>query len=255
MSLNNVLVAERAPFEKTGEKEYFPDKPCTEIVYPDSDGAPMGETETHVIATFDLYNALRHFFRNTPDVYIAADMFLYYQEGNPRATRAPDVMLIKGVKKHKRRSFKVWEEHATPCVIFEITSKETMIEDTITKSMLYASLGVREYFLFDPLKEYLETGLTGFALQDGIYLPLEPDNEGFLFSKELSIFLVVDEERLRLVDPRNHRLIPDLDEAILRADQEAQRADQEAQRAEQERRRAEAAEIELARLQTLLQNK
>jgi Uma2 family endonuclease len=255
MPLSNVLVPKHTQIESS-EKDY------SEVVYPDSDGAPMGETEFHVIATLHLYDALRHFFQNTPDIYVAADMFLYYQEGNPRANKAPDVMVIKGVKKRKRRTFKVWEEGAVPCVIFEITSKATMIEDTISKSILYASLGVCEYFLFDPLKEYLDTGLTGFSLEEGEYIPLKPDKEGFLFSTELEAFLAVEDDMLRIIDPETHKPVPALNEAIAkaeqeaqRAEQEAQRAEQEAQRAEQERRRAETAEAELARLRTLLNTK
>ncbi len=57
-------------------------------------------------------------------------MFLYYKEGNPRANKAPDVMVIKGVEKHKRRTFKIWQEQAAPCVIFEISSRSAI-------SMLY----------------------------------------------------------------------------------------------------------------------
>src|SRR5690348_1039368 len=88
-------------------------------LYPDSDGEPMGETEIHVIAIFDLYHALRRHFRRLQDVHVAADMFLYYEQGNPRACKAPDVMVSKGVRgKHPRRSFRVWEENAVPAVAF-----------------------------------------------------------------------------------------------------------------------------------------
>ncbi len=261
MPLDNVFIAEQVQLDKTKES-YVTEEHESTVVYPDSNGAPMGETEFHVIATLDLYNALRYFFRDTPDIYVAADMFLYYKEGHPEANKAPDVMVIKGVPKHKRRTFKVWEEHATPCVIFEITSKKTMLEDTIQKCPLYASLGVREYFLFDPLQDYLETGLTGFRLEEGEYIPIQPESDGLLFSQELGVFLAVENDRVRIIDPHTRQPVPDLEEAILRAEQEAQRAEQEAQRAEQEaqraeqeRIRAEQAEAELARLRALMNQK
>ena len=225
-----------------------------EIVYPDTDGQPMGETEFHVVATLHLYDALRHFFRNTPDVYVIADMFLYYEEGNPRANKAPDVMVVKGVEKRKRRTFKTWEEHAAPCVIFEVTSKSTMVEDMISKSMLYASLGVREYFLFDPLQEYLDNSLMGFRLEGNEYVAMQPDEDGLLFSQELGVALTVQEHLVRILDPHTHQPVPALDEAVAKAEQEAQRAEQEAQRAEQERRRAEVAEVEIARLRAMLKD-
>lgn len=253
MPQSNVLIAEPVPFERINLSYRKEPEPVVE--YPDSDGAPMGETEFHVVATLDLYNALRHFFRHHPMVYVIADMFLYYKKGHPEANKAPDVMVIKGVPKRKRRTFKVWEEQAVPCVIFEITSKKTMREDTIHKKKLYASLGVREYFLFDPLQEYLEPGFIGLRLADGDYLPIAPDAMGRLFSEELEVWLAAQEDRVRIFDPRTRQLVPDLEEAISAAEQEAQRTEQETQRAEQERRRAELAEAELARLQTLLNQK
>jgi Uma2 family endonuclease len=217
----------------------------TEIVYPDSDGEPMGETGFHVRATMHLYNSLRHFFRDKTDVYVAADMFLYFKKGDPKAVKAPDVMVIKGVDKHERRIFKTWEEHTVPCVVFEVTSKSTMIEDLVAKSILYASLGVREYFVFDPLKEYLENRLAGFYLEGEEYIPLQPDDKGLLFSKELGIILTAEEDILRIIDPHTNRPIPGLDEAI-------EMVEQEAQRAEQEKHRAETAEAELARLRAII---
>ena len=64
-------------------------------------------------------------------------------------------MLIKGVGKHERRSFRTWEEKAVPCVIFEITSEEGREVDAVEKPAVYARLGVKEYFLFDPERAYL----------------------------------------------------------------------------------------------------
>lgn len=219
-----------------------------EIVYPDSDGEPMGETGFHVRATMHLYESLCYFFRDKTDVYIAADMFLYYEEGNPKAVKAPDVMVIKGVDNHERRIFRTWEEHAVPCVIFEVTSKSTVIDDLVTKSFLYAALGVREYFVFDPLRDYLETQLAGFGLEGKEYVPIQADDNSSLYSKELGVLLIAKNDLLRVVDPNTNELIPGFNEAMTIAEQEAQRA-------EQERLRAEAAEAELARLRALIESK
>lgn len=121
------------------------------VIYPDSDGAPMGETGIQAHATLSLYYSLYLLFHNNADVYVAADMFLYYEEGNPKANRAPDVMVIKGAGNHHRWSFKIWEEGVAPCVIVEVTSKSTMQDDMMFKSALYALLGVQEYFMSDTL--------------------------------------------------------------------------------------------------------
>jgi len=203
-----------------------------EVEYPESDGEPMGETGFHVRASLHLYGALRQFFIHRDDIYVAADMFLYYEEGNRYACKAPDVMVIKGVKKHERRTFKIWEENTCPCVVFEVTSKSTMGEDMVTKSVLYSTLGVREYFLFDPLHEYLESPLLGFRLDKNEYAALSPDDEGRLASEELGVLLIPENDILRVINPQTGKVVPSLDEAISLAEQEAQRAEQEHQRAE-----------------------
>jgi Uma2 family endonuclease len=227
-------------------------QPSTTIDYPASDGQPMAETEVHVLAILNLLSALRHHFRAVSDLYVIGNIFLYYIKGNPRARRSPDVMVVKGVGKHRRRSFKLWEEQSAPAVIFEITSEETKDEDTVSKLSLYATLGVREYFLFDPLHDYLEHQLEGYRLVDSAYAPIAPNEDGDIFSEELKLILRPEGEMLRLVDPETHELVPDLDEAVDLARQEAQRAEQEAQRAQQEAQRADSAEAELTRLRALL---
>jgi Uma2 family endonuclease len=236
----------------------------SEIVYPDSDGKPMGETGIHVKTILHLYGALTGFFvrRQRNDVYVAADMFLYYQEDNPRAVKTPDVMVICGVDGNEireRRSFMTWHEGAVPSVIFEITSKSTWMEDLVTKSSLYASLGVQEYFIFDPLEEYLEQTLQGFELQDREFVPKEPVEPGIFYCEQLHLNVQREDILLRLSVPETGEKLLGTEEAIIkayqeqvRAEPEAQRAEQEAQRADQETQRADAAEAEIARLRAQL---
>ncbi len=252
------------------------------IMYPDSDGAPMGETGIHAHATLSLYYSLYLLFHSNLDVYVAADMFLYYEKGNPKANRAPDVMVIKGGGNYHRRSFKIWEEGLTPCMIVEVTSKSTMHDDMMFKAALYASLGVREYFLFDPFCEYLEEALIGGRLDGKEYLPIIPNEDGALYSQECGVLFSVDGHVIRLSDPETGRLLPHLNDSVeqmeqaidqikreaeradqaaeraerekQRADQEKQRAEEEKQRAEKEKSRADAAEAEIAHLRALLED-
>jgi Uma2 family endonuclease len=279
----NEDVSPKRPLSIELKREPVANNYAEEVVYPESDGKPMGETGIYVIVTLRVFSALRRFFRHTSNVYVAADMFWYYEAGNPRANKSPDVMVIKGVDNHERRVFKTWEEQAVPCVIIEVTSKSTITEDLFNKGVLYASLGVREYFLFDPLQEYLKQSLLGFTLVDQKYAPIPANEDGSMMSKELGLLLQTEGYALRVIDPSTGQTIPDLDDAIeraeqaeqwaeqeaqraeqeaqraeqeaQRAEQEAQRAEQEAQRAEQERRRAEAAEAELTSLRALLERK
>jgi Uma2 family endonuclease len=222
-------------------------RPGPVVHYPDGDGKPMAETGIHVLLMLNLIGSLRAFFHRRTDVYVIGNMFLYYEEGNPAARRSPDVMVVKGVDgTYQRRSFKTWVERAVPSVIFELTSQETADEDRGPKHELYERLGVREYFLFDPLHEYLEQPLIGYRLIGGRYEPLPPANDGGVLSAELGLRLVPDGENLALIDFRTgKRLVAPietyqkLDEAYLRLKQTEQKLEQEVQRIQEAEEQAE----------------
>lgn len=169
------------------------------VEYPTSDGRPMAETGFHVIVMATILNLLRAFFRNSPNVYVGANMFLYYVEGNPRKFVAPDIFVAFGVSNEERRSWFTWKENKVPDVIFEFTSKETREEDLWTKRGLYQWLGVKEYFLFDPLDEYLKPRLQGFRLIDGEYRAIRETNNS-LQSESLGLTLSAEGNMLALTE-------------------------------------------------------
>ena len=158
----------------------------------------MAETDVHREQMVYLIEALNDYFRAQPDIYVAGNLFVYYQEGNPGKRIAPDVFVVKGVPKGLRRIYKLWEEGKGPDVVFEITSRGTRLEDMETKKRLYEMLGVREYFLFDPFGEYIESRLMGYRLEGGRYRLIQ---ERPVVSEELGLELRVEGEMLRLVDP------------------------------------------------------
>ena len=86
------------------------------IHYPKRDGKPMAETDVHIDVLIYLREALRDYFRNEPQVYVAGNMLFYYEEGNPAACVAPDVFVVQGVAKGERRTYKLWEEGQPPSV-------------------------------------------------------------------------------------------------------------------------------------------
>ena len=174
---------------------------ATQIHYPESDGKPMGETDVHIDALIYLREALRDYFRDDPQMYVAGNMFLYYEEGNPSACVAPDVFVVQGVAKGERRTYRLWEEGQPPVVVFEITSRGSRLEDLGTKRAVYAMLGVREYFLYDPLGEYLRPTLQGYRLQEGEYQRLPPGAEGEFTSQALGLELRLEDGRLRVFNP------------------------------------------------------
>ena len=129
-------------------------------------------------------------------------------KGDPRSWRDPDILVAKGVGKHMRRSYRLWEEKVRPRVFFEIVSKRTRRVDTGERVLLYESLKIREYFLFDPEGPFLKPPLQGYRLVRGRYVRLTPDAEGGLVSKELGLRMVPeDDSMLRLYDLKTGRPI------------------------------------------------
>ncbi len=210
------------------------------IIYPESDGMPMGETDFHIAMIIYLREALQDYFRNEPDVYVAGDMFLYYEEGNPQASVAPDSFVVRGVADKQRRTYKIWEEGRGPDVVFEITSRSTRRDDMETKRALYANLGVAEYYIFDPEGDYLEPPLWAFHL-DTAQSPAAYVRrlDEAIYSPILGLEILVEKNRLRLRDPRSGEKLLWPQEALA------------ARRAEAEARRA--AEAEAARLRAELE--
>ncbi len=172
-----------------------------EIYYPESDGQPMAESDLHRKEMTYLLDALEVHFRAVPDVYIAGNLLLYYTEGFPKKCVAPDVFVVQGVPRGNRGSYKLWKEGAAPVFVIEVTSSSTRSEDLGDKKDLYQRLGVEEYFLHDPLGDYLEPRLQGYRLLLGRYLPIAPEEDGSLLSKTLGLILRPESLGLRLVDP------------------------------------------------------
>jgi Uma2 family endonuclease len=218
------------------------------IEYPESDGKPVGETDVHRREILHTIETLERHFRDAPDIYVSGNLMFYYEEGNPSAVVSPDVFVVKGVRKGLRRTYKLWEEGVAPCVVIEMTSRSTRLEDKGNKRALYALLGVREYFLFDPLGEYLKPPLQGFTLVDGEYAPLPFESDGGIISRELGLKLYRDETVLRLFDPASGREVvrtEDLSDVLQQTLARAQQAEEQARlAAEQARLVAEQAQRE-----------
>src|SRR5271157_74870 len=218
------------------------------IRYPESDGKPMGETGVHVDVMVSVLDLLRRHYTQypRPRVAVLSNMFLYYEEGDPRKVVCPDIFVTLNVPSNtKRRTFKLWEEGKGPDLVIEITSKKTRNEDLHKKFDLYRDvLRVREYFLFDPLEEYLEPSLQGFKLVEGRYDPIPWEGPG-LFSEVLGLRLERDAMDLRFCNPATGRRIPTPEELGRAAEAEAD--DRLKAEAEVERLRREA-EQEIERL-------
>jgi len=202
------------------------------VRYPESDGKPMAETPEHRDAMMYAITAARAALDGRADVWISGNDFVYYRMGEPSKRISPDCYIVLGVEQKRRQSYKVWEEDGhVPNVVFELTSPKTAKEDREEKFELYEQvLKVPEYFLFDPLNQYLKPRLQGYRLVNGSYQPIPFDTEGRLESKETGIKMFADGEILRFIHPRTDEVIrtsEEKDSAIIEKDNTIAARDQE----------------------------
>ena len=147
-----------------------PEPAAVPIHYPSSDGKPMAENDAQRDAIMYGIGALTRHFRDRPDVYVSGDLLIYYEEGNPRVSIAPDVFVVFGVEDRRRPNYKLWEEGPAPAFVLEVASPSTWREDLGRKRSVYARLGVREYWQYDPYGEHLPARLQGERLTPAGYV-------------------------------------------------------------------------------------
>jgi Uma2 family endonuclease len=165
------------------------DTPAAEIDYPTTDGRPMAESDLHRQLMVSLIERLALHFAPRPDVYVSGNLMVFYEEGAPRRFLAPDAFVVFGVPPGRRESYKAWREGKLPDVVFEVTSRTTAKEDTKKKYRRYEEVWrVAEYFLFDPLAEYLDPPLLGYRRERGFFREIAPV-DGVLASTTLGLTL------------------------------------------------------------------
>ena len=196
-----------------------------EVVYPDSDGMPLPDgyfKEPHYLeirATLGLH-------LDGPTTAVSGNTFIYYAEGEPRKSLSPDCYVAKGISKESidlYSTYRVWEVGKMPDFVLEIGSASTASNDGGPKRDLYASLGVSEYWRFDPTGgDHYGEPLVGEYLEDGEYrrfeLRTEPGGVVRGHSPALGLDLCWQEGRLRFYDPAAGRWLESHAEAVTRAE-------------------------------------
>lgn len=155
--------------------EDFPWPPGEDDLYYD-DRMRM-ETARHYQQVMLLLLVLKLAWRDRQDVYIGANMFVYFSPDQvlTKDFRGPDLFVVTGVKQRERKSWVVWLEEKAPDVVIELLSYTTATLDKTEKKDIYQNtLRVPEYIWYDPWS----AELAGWSLRDGVYLPVEPDTDG-----------------------------------------------------------------------------
>jgi hypothetical protein len=222
-------------------------------LYPESDNIGVHQLQVFIVEL--LRPLLERWLRSLGRVaHAGADQFWYFQEGNPRATRAPDVYVIDGVPQDipEVGCWKTWEGRH-PCFALEVCGDDWH-KDYDDAPADYDAMGADEVIIFDPgatarsrrrvrWQVYRRTtlGLVRVAIEHG----------DRVYSRALGCFL-------RRVDAQGHvrlRLaIGDRGDDLFPTEAEAGHAAWEAEHAarETERSAREAAEVEVLRLRAEL---
>jgi Uma2 family endonuclease len=225
----SIVNPEAVPLTLAEPTQAAPEAP----VFPPSDlysNEPPLETELHLRQILLLIQLLEWFWRDRTDFYAFGNLTVYYSPKQRKSEdfRGPDFFVVLGTERKARKSWVVWEEEGKyPNLIIELLSDSTADTDRNLKKQIYQdTFRTPEYFWFDPAS--LE--LAGFHLVDGQYEVIEPNQQGWLWSRQLQLFLGVQSQELRLFTPEGE-LVPTPEET---AQQEQQ------QRLEAEQRVAEA---------------
>ena len=203
------------------------------------DNSPMSESEVHFPILSYWHGALYgHFRARGRLVCVLANHLLLVDRSVGRAAVVPDMMVAFDVEPGERVSYKVWNEPKPPDLVLEVLSGDTWRVDVFEKPALYADLGVREYWIFDP--RGLRRGgpqLEGLALNVGGTREVLPSlGGGCGHSELLGLDLVPQGRNLWLRDPATGAVLQD----HLGAIEERDAAKAERRRTEEENARLRA---------------
>lgn len=157
------------------------------------------ESSWHYKAGHYVYSVIDEMYATRDDIFVGANNFVYWEKGNKDRKQSPDVYVCYGARSIDRLSYKTWEEgDIAPQVVFEFTSDSSRFTDQGTKKAVYEAMGVEEYYLFDPLREYLPKGLLAFFNKRGCFQPVTGKR---IHSPRLNLDLRAEGPLLRLFEP------------------------------------------------------
>ena len=227
-----------------------------DFLYPEPRKKPYRTEQGPTI--IDCAYLLMDYFSERPDVLVDANGEVYYDRSDRiRCKVAPDLYVSFGVDAaaiFNRDNYLMWEAGKPPDFALKVASRSTHERDTGYKPGLYESMGVQEYWRFDPSGvSYHGYQLAGETLVEGVYHPIEisetPDGVIQEYSPVLGLLLCGRERRLFFRDPATGLGLAGLREArearvAAEAEADQERADR---MAEQDTRHAAEAEVERLR--------
>ena len=196
--------------------------------FPVSDGEPMAETFANQIQMLDLEFALQTLFdlqERGARTVVGGNQLMYYNARDGRDHVSPDVYVAFDRRPPAPPSWRTWVEGKFPDIVWEITSPSTQEADLSAKPdgkrRLYADLGVREYYIYDP-QQAVDPPFAGYESRAGRMESLSLLPSGGIMSPllktELRPMMMEETSRrpggmwLRVIDPQSGRPLPTSEE-------------------------------------------
>jgi Uma2 family endonuclease len=216
----------------------------------------MGEGLTHRNTAELLRVLLALFLAHQRKVAcVGANQFIYWVQGDPKKTVAPDVYVLPGVPADTPIDcWKVWETGIVPSVVVEVVSRSVK-KDYVEAIERYRELGVLEVIVFDAKATPRSSKRVRWQIYRRIkgqgLVRVESSNEDRVQSKQLGcwIRMIGKDDALRLrvgLGPKGDELLPTEAEAADKARQAEAKARAEAEaKARQAEAKARQAEAEV----------
>ena len=201
---------------------------AVEAEYPDwsfvPDPEPVEDGMQQEPTLFRILPMLKAHFHNRADTLVAGAGFLCYDRSNLNARLAPDCMVAFGVDPdaiRRRNGYLIWEVGKPPDLVMEVASESTAPNDIGRKRVLYAAMGIGEYWRLDATGgDLYGEPLAGEYLLDDEYrryeLSADPDGGIWAHSDLLDLNICWDGMRFGIQDPLTSEYLRDLLESEAR---------------------------------------
>lgn len=193
------------------------------------------------------YDVLRTLFAG-PSCYVSMNRWLAMGQHWPHLLQ-PDLLVALDVPHRNRDVYDPALEGKPPDLLAEYLSPRSLTGDLGDKRRLYALLGVREYWVFNPSGQFARPRIQGWTLQrTGAEHQLSAERDGSVASRVLPVRFALVDDLLAMIDRETGALLTAQQAADLRVQREAAAREAADLRAERETKARQAAEEELRRL-------
>lgn len=194
---------------------------------------PPLESYLHLQQLLLFIKCLDWHWQERNDYFAAGNLTIYYSPKKQKTEyfRGPDFFVVLNTERKPRKSWVVWEEEGKyPNVIIELLSPSTATVDRTEKKKIYQDIfRTPDYFWFSP--DSLE--FQGFHLVDGTYQEIYSNEQGYLWSEQLQLFLGIHQQQLRFFTPE-FELVPTPEESAQAEKQQRETAERRALETQQQ---------------------